>query len=112
MASRSNVRPLVLDQQRIAALLFIAAERSRWAARECARGAAAAALTAIASVTANAAVGIAVALVLSGSLLARRVAWLGRARSQRADALTAEMAASFAASSWQTRVRWGLRRSA
>lgn len=101
-----------LDQQRFAALLFIAAERSRWAARECARGAAAAAIAVIASVIANAALGIAVALILAGSLLARRLEWLGRARSQHADAVVAEMAASFATSDWHTRTRWGLRRSA
>ncbi|HEX9437277.1 MAG TPA: hypothetical protein VGA16_08995 [Candidatus Limnocylindria bacterium] len=109
MAS-SNVRPMVLSQERIAALLFMAAERSRWAARECARAAAAAALVAIASVIANAALGIAVTLVLAGGLLARRVKWLGESRSQHADAVTAEMAASFVTSNWQTRTRWGLRR--
>jgi hypothetical protein len=103
---------MVLEQHQVATLLSIAADRSRWAARTCARGAAAAALVAIASAIANVAAGIAIPLVLAGGLLARRVAWLGAARSQHRDAVTAEMAASFAASNWQTRTRWGLRRSA
>ncbi len=103
------VRPPVLDQQRLATVLFVAEDRSRWAARECARGAAAAALVAIASTIANAAMGVAVALVLSGGLLMRRIAWSREARVQHQDALAAEMAASVAASNWRQRARWGLR---
>jgi hypothetical protein len=109
---RSLPAPSVPDHHRAAALLFLSAERSLRAARECARGAAAAALVAIASVAANGAVGIAASLVLSAALLVRRIAWLGSARSQRAVALEAEMAAAVAASDWRARTKWGLRRSA
>lgn len=78
MASSSNVRQFPMDTHRFAALLF-----------------------------ANAAAGVAVVFVLAGALLARRLFWLGRARSAQHDALTAEMTASFSASSWPERTKWG-----
>lgn len=112
---RDPLRSLPLssdDHQRVASLLFVSAARSRRVARECARGAAAAALVALASVVANGALGLATALVLSAALLVRRIAWLGSARAQHADAIAAEMTASWAATDWRGRLRWGLRRSA
>ena len=96
------------EEHRKAVILFAAAERSRLTARECARGAAAAALVSIASVVANVAAGLALALVLLSGLLLRRLAWLGRARSERREAMAAEMAASFTASGWEKRTtEWG-----
>ena len=100
--------PTAMDAYRAAALLFMSAQRSRWAAGECARGAAAAALVSIASVVANAAVGLAVALVLAAAFLARRRRWLAQARSLEEEALAAEVAASFARSNWRDRTKWGL----
>jgi len=90
---------------RTAVGLFAAADRSRWASRECARGAAAAALVSIASVLANAAGWLAAALVLASAFLVRRLAWRARARSERAAAHSAEMTASFAASNWRRRTQ-------
>ena len=96
------------EQHRVAVVLFAAAECSRVAARECARGAAAAALVSIASVVANVASGLLVALVLTSGLLLRRIAWQRRARSERTNAMSAEMAASVAASGWEKRTTdWG-----
>ena len=100
---RTQAPQLLIEEHRLAALLFETAERSQIAARECARGAAAAALVSIASSIASAAAGIPVALVLAAALLARRIRWLRRERSERANALAAEMAASFTASEWQSR---------
>lgn len=100
-----ETRAASANEHQAAVLLFAAAARSRWASKECARGAAAAALVSIASVVANVAGGVAAALILTSALLARRVSWLGRARSEESDALTAEMAASFAASNWRRRAR-------
>jgi hypothetical protein len=89
--------------EQAAALLFATAERSRWASKECARGAAAAALVAIAGAVANVAAAVAAALILTGALLVRRIRWRARARSEQKNALAAEMTASFAASNWRRR---------
>ena len=96
-------RPTYTQEEPEAAVLYAAAEHSRWASKECARGAAAAALVAIASVVANVAAALVAALLLISVLLARRLGWLARARSEQESAEAAEVAASFAASNWRRR---------